>query len=120
MKKFFKVSALVLGLLVLGAMFTSCSNVTPKSTTVAYVAEGSVSGGISASFVVANFQAAIDRAVGTGYVQENDAKVISACDNMYNSVKEDKTLDGTVRIVKKPSSGGSSSAIKTYTFKKSK
>ena len=119
MKKFFKILVVALSVVVLGAMFTSCGNVEPKNTTVAYVAEGSVSGGLSAAFVVANFQAAINNSVGSGYVQPNDSKVIAACDNYYNSVKGDTSLDGTVRIVKKPSSG-SESVVKTYTFKKSK
>ena len=119
MKTFFKISVVALGVLVLGAMVSSCGNVEPKNTTVAYVAEGSVSGGLSAAFVVANFQAAINNSVGSGYVQPNDSKVIAACDNYYNSVKGDTSLDGSVRIVKKPSSG-SESVLKTYTFKKSK
>ena len=120
MKKIFKISVVALGFLLLGAMFSSCNtNIDPMNGKVAYVAEGSVSGGVAASLVVANFQAAINNSVGSGYVQPNDSKVIAACDNYYNSVKGDTSLDGSVRIVKKPSSG-SESVLKTYTFKKAK
>ena len=91
---------------------------------VKYVAEGKVSGGLASSFVVANFQAAINNAVtlrgeGSGYVQADDAKVIAACDNYHNTIKDDKKLDGVVRIVKYPFSGGSGTVIKEYTYKKS-
>ncbi len=118
MKKIIRISLAVLSVLVIGTMFSSCSDVKPSSETVAYVVEGSVSGGLLASFVVANFQAAIHGAVGSGYVKPNDAKVISACDNYYNQIKSDKTLEGSVKILKKPYSGGSGSVIKEYTFKK--
>lgn len=120
MKKIFKISVVALGFLLLGAMFSSCNtNIDPMNGKVAYVAEGSVSGGVAASLVVANFQAAINGAVGSGYVQPNDSKVIAACDKVHNSLKDDKSLDGSVSIVKKPSSG-SQTVIKKYTYKKSK
>ena len=118
MKKFFKVSAFVLGLLVLGALFTSCNNLDSGKKTVAYIAEGNVGGGISAAFVVANFQAAINNAVGSGYVQQNDSKVISACDAYYKTLSSDTSLSGSVKIRKVPYEGGSGTVIKEYTFKK--
>ena len=119
MKQFFKISVIALSMLMLGAMLSSCGDITPKDTTVAYIAEGSVSGGLLGSAAVAYFQEAINKAVGTGYVEPNDSKVIAACDNVHNSLKEDKSLEGSVQILKK-GKDGSGKAIKTYTYKKSK
>ena len=120
MKTIIKISVAVLSVLLLGTMFSSCTKIDPSSNKVSYVAEGKVSGGLSSSIVLPTFQSAINSAVGGGYVEPNDNKVIAACDNVNNRLKDDKTLDGTVKIVKKPYNGGSTTVIKTYTFKKSK
>ena len=117
MKKFFQIFVFALAIVVLGVMSSSCSNVDPSASKVAYIAEGSVKGGMAASFIVSNFQEAINKAVGTGYVEPNDSKVIAACDNVN---KSDTSLEGTVSIVKKAYSGGSSTVIKKYTYIKAK
>ena len=120
MKKFFQIFVFALAIVVLGVMSSSCSNVDPSASKVAYIAEGSVKGGMAASFIVSNFQEAINKAVGTGFVEPNDSKVIAACDNVNNSYKSDTSLEGTVSIVKKAYSGGSSTVIKKYTYIKAK
>lgn len=113
MKKILKISVAVLGILLLGAMFSACEkNVTPQSKTVRYIAEGNAFGGtLSTLFIIAQFQAAINNAVGSGDVQENDAKVIAACDAYHNTIKDTPKLEGTITITKTP--GGT---IKTYTY----
>ena len=121
MKKFLKISFIILGVLVLGAMLSSCNNnIDPMSSKVSYIATGDVSGGNFMMPPVVGFQNAINNAVGSGFVQPNDAKVIAACDNYHNSIKSDKNLDGYIKILKKPYSGGSESVLKQYSYKKSK
>lgn len=121
MKKYLKISFIVLGVLVLGAMLSSCNNnIDPMSGKVSYIATGSVSGGNFIMPPVTGFQNAINNAVGSGFVQPNDSKVIAACDNYHNSIKSDTSLDGNIKIVKKAYSGGSETVLKQYTYKKSK
>lgn len=121
MKKFFKVSMVALGLVLAGAMLSSCNtNIDVMSGKVSYIATGSVSGGNFMMPPVTGFQNAINNAVGSGFVQPNDSKVIAACDNYHNSIKSDTSLDGYIKIVKKPYSGGSETVVKQYTYKKSK
>ena len=119
MKKYFQIIAIVLGLVVLGAMSSSCSNVDPSSKKVAYIAEGSLKGETIAGMGISQFQQAINNAVGSGYVEANDSKVIAACDNVDKSLKSNTKLEGTVNIIKKAYSGGSSSTVKTYKYQKS-
>lgn len=117
MKKILKISVAVLGILLLGALFSSCEkNASPQSKMVRYVAEGNASGSsITTLFLIASFQAAIDNAVGNGFVQENDAKVIAACDAYHNTILYEPKLQGTINITKTPM-GGTQSTIKTYIY----
>lgn len=119
MKKFFQFFVVALAIVVLGAMSSSCSNVDPSSKKVAYVAEGSLKGETIPGMGIAQFQQAINNAVGSGYVEANDSKVIAACDNVDKSLKSNTKLEGTVNIIKKAYSGGSSTTVKTYKYQKS-
>ena len=117
MKKILKISVAVLGILLLGAMFSACEKPNnPTSTQVRYVVEGNAGGStITSVIIIAAFQAKIDNAVGYGYVQENDSKVIAACDAYHNTIKDEPKLTGTINITKTPM-GGTQSTIKTYTY----
>ena len=121
MTKIFKISFAVLSILMLGVLSSSCNGIDdPTSKMVAYSVDSKISGGLASSFAGTYFQDAINKSVGSGYVQANDAKVIAACDKVDVTLKEDKNLEGSVRILKTPFKGGSATLVKEYTYKKSK
>ena len=93
MKKFLKIAIALLGLLVLSAAFTSCDKENGGgSSKVYYIASGQIkisgSGFSLTGPSVADYQNAIDKAVGSGAVTPNDAAAISACEAVYATHKQ--------------------------------
>lgn len=124
MKKFLKVSIALLGILVLSAAFTSCDkqNNGGSSSKVYYKASGSIqityTGGFSIGGPsVADYQEAINSAVGSGAVTPNDAAVISACEAVYAKHKQftGGKLAGSA-VIERVTDGGQSTTLKTYTY----
>lgn len=125
MKKCIQITIALLGILMLSAAFTSCDKLnnggSGSSSKFYYKASGSiqVQGSISdilSAPSVADYQTAINNAVGSGAVAQNDAAVISACESVYAKHKQfTGKLSGSVTI-ERATDGGQSTTLKTYTY----
>ena len=121
MKKFMMTFAAVLCCAMIATVFTSCSKDDDDSNTnlYRYIAEGDVyvTGGFT--FGSAEYQSAINAVMGDGvYYAKDDAKVIKACDAVYDSQKAqfgDK-IKGYVNVLRYKYGDDKGTVIKEYKY----
>lgn len=104
MKKVFKATIALLGILVLGAFLSSCGKQQdPTSNYVYYRAYGDiilVNAGQNGLFGLSDYTAAINNAVGDGLTTPKDDIVIEACNEVYlkHLLVYDKKISGYAEI----------------------
>ena len=121
MKKFMMTFAAVLCCAMIATVFTSCSKDDDDSNQAVYkyVAEGDITVISGFTFGVAEYQSAINNALGnTVLTVKDDAKVVAACEAVYASHKAqfgDK-IKGYVKVIRYKYSGEDATVIVEYTY----
>ena len=87
----------------ISTVFTSCSKDDADSNNLYYYrANGSITGtgGFGGLFVITDYTTAIESVVGDGFTNQEDQKVIQACDAVYAKHKAEygTTVSGKVEI----------------------
>lgn len=121
MRKYLMTLAAFLCCAMVSVVFTSCSKDDDNSDSdlYSYVAEGSAT--VTNAFVVplTDYTSAIQSAVGSGLVKQNDQKVIQACDAVYSKHKSEygSSISGSIQIKRsKLGDSNSEQVIKEYTY----
>lgn len=119
MKKYLMTLAAVLCCVMVSVVFTSCSKDDDSDSDLySYVAEGNATVTGTLYFPITDYTSAIQSAVGSGLVKQNDQKVIQACDAVYSKHKSDfgTSIKGSIQIKRSKSGSSSSEVIKEYTY----
>ena len=95
--------AAVVCCVMISTVFTSCSKDDSDSSNLYYYrANGDITGtgGFGGLFVITDYTTAIESVVGDGFTNQEDQKVIQACDAVYAKHKAEygTTVSGTVVI----------------------
>ena len=103
MKKIMMTLAAVVCCAMISTVFTSCSKDDSDSSNLYYYrANGDITGtgGFGGLFVITDYTTAIESVVGDGFTNQEDQKVIQACDAVYAKHKAEygTTVSGTVVI----------------------
>lgn len=114
MIKILKITIALLAVLVLSATLSSCEKQNPAANAlVYYTVEGDIKNG--GLYSLAEYTTAISKAVGNGAVKPDDAKVIAACQEVYDKHKQTYSkISGYVEIFRKQDA--ESTVIKKFTY----
>ena len=121
MRKFMMTFAAVLCCTMIATVFTSCSKDDDDSNQAVYkyVAEGDITVTGSFTLGVADYQSAIDNALGNAVLTvKDDAKVVAACEAVYarHIAQYGNKIKGSVKVIRYKNGKDDATVIVEYTY----